>query len=200
MATASTTKFIKNVAGALTEQAATTTSAGAADAQMVPALNASGFLDLSIVNGKATSAGAGDSGKLAALDATGRIDTTMMPVGVAADTALIMTSEALAAGDFVNIWNSTGPKVRKADATTGGKKAMGFVLAAFASGVTATVYFEGSNTQVSGQTAGDVFLQTTAGTAGAAAPTASGNLVQAMGFATSATSINFQAQTPVTLA
>ena len=200
MATASTTKFIKNVAGALTEQAATTTSAGAADAQLLPALNASGILDLTITNGKTTSAGASDSGKLAALDATGRLDTTMMPVGVAADVALVMTSEALAAGDFVNIWNSTGAKARKADATTAGKKAMGFVLAAFSSGTTATVYFEGSNTQVSGQVAGDVYLQTTAGTAGATAPTATGNLVQNIGFATSATSINFQSQPSVTLA
>lgn len=200
MATASTTKFIKNVAGALTEQAATTTSAGAADAQLLPALNASGVLDLTITNGKTTSVGAADSGKLAALDATGRLDTTMMPVGVAADTASIMTSEALAAGDFVNIWNSTGPKVRKADATTSGKKAMGFVLAAFSSGIAATVYFEGSNNQVTGQVPGDVFLQIVAGTAGATAPNASGNLVQNIGFATSATSINFQSQVPVTLA
>lgn len=200
MATASTTKFIKNVAGSLTEQAATTTSAGASDAQLIPALNAAGILDLSIVNGKVTSAGAGDAGKLAALDGTGRIDTSMMPVGIAADTALITTSEILAAGDFVNIWNSTGAKVRKADATTVGKKAMGFVLSAAGLGAVATVYFEGTNTQVTGQTPGDVFLQIVAGTAGAAAPIAAGNVVQNIGFATSATTINFQSNVPVTLA
>lgn len=200
MGIASTSKFIKNVAGQLTEEAALTTSAGAADSNKVPALGSTGVLDLTIVNGKTSSVGAGDTGKVVALDSTGRIDTSMMPVGVAADTAAITTSEALAAGDFVNIWNSTGPKVRKADATTAGKKAMGFVLAAFTSGGVATVYFEGSNTQVVGQVAGDVFLQTTAGTAGAAAPTAAGNVVQNLGFATSPTSINFQAQPSVTLA
>jgi hypothetical protein len=200
MATPSSTKFIKNVNGALTEQAATTTSAGAADANLIPALNSAGILDASIVNSKTTSAGAGDSGKLVALDGTGRLDTSMMPVGLGADTASITTSEILAAGDFVNIWNSAGPKVRKADATTVGKKAMGFVLAAFGSGVSATVYFEGTNTQVTAQIAGDVFLQTTAGTAGSTAPSAAGNVVQNIGFATSATSINFQSQQPITLA
>ena len=200
MATASSTKFIKNVSGALTEQAATTTSAGAADSNLIPALNSAGILDLSIVNGKASSAGAGDAGKLAVLDGTGRLDTSFMPVGLGADTAQITTSEILAAGDFVNVWNSTGPKVRKADATTAGKKAMGFVLAAFGSGVLATVYFEGTNTQVTAQVAGDVYLQTTAGIAGSTVPSVAGNVVQNIGFATSATSINFQSLQPITLA
>lgn len=146
------------------------------------------------------SAGAGDAGKLVALDASGRIDNTMMPVGVGPDTATITTSEVLAAGDFVNVWDSTGAKVRKADATVAGKEAHGFVLAGFGSGVPATVYFEGTNTQVTGQTPGPVFLQTTAGRAGAAAPSAAGNVVQRVGFATGATTINFQSQPPVVLA
>ena len=50
MGTISTTKFIKNSAGSLAEEAALTTSAGAADANKIPALNASGVLDPSIVN------------------------------------------------------------------------------------------------------------------------------------------------------
>lgn len=200
MGTASTTKYIKNNAGALTEEAALTTSAGVGDAQKIPALNASGVLDLTIVNGKATSAGAGDSGKLVALDAAGRIDSTMMPVGVGADTAIITTSEALSAGDLVNVWNSSGAKVRKADATIAGKEASGFVLSAFGNGAAATVYFEGTNTAVSGLTPGPQFLSTTAGIATATAPSASGNIVQRVGFAVSATALNFQSQPPVTLA
>lgn len=200
MGVASTTKYIKNVSGALTEEAALTTSAGAGDAQKIPALNASGVLDLTIVNGKTTSAGAGDASKLVALDSSGRIDTTMMPVGLGPDTASITTSEALAAGDFVNIWNSSGAKARKADATVAGKHAMGFVLSAVGSGAQATVYFEGTNTSVTGQTPGPVFLGTTAGAAAAAAPSAAGNVVQRIGFAISATAINFQSGTPITLA
>lgn len=200
MGTASTTKFLKNNAGALTEQAAVTTSVGAGDAQALVALNASGVLDLTIVNGKVISAGAGDAGKLPVLDASGRLDNTVLPVGLGADVASITTSEALAAGDYVNVWNSTGAKVRKADATVAGKEAHGFVIAAFGAGVPATVYFESTNTAVTGQTPGNVFLSTTAGLGATAAPTGSGNVVQRIGFAVSATAVNFQSQPPIVLA
>ncbi|HMN55624.1 MAG TPA: hypothetical protein PKE15_00120 [Ottowia sp.] len=200
MGTASIKKFIRNNAGALTEEAALLTSAGAADADRVPALNAAGVLDASIVNAKSTSAGAADAGKLAALDGSGRLDTTMMPVGMGADTKSIQASEALSAGDFVNVHNSGGARVRKADATTAGKEAHGFVLAAVASGANGTVYFEGANSGVSGQTPGNVFLSTTPGAATSTAPSAAGNVVQRIGFAVAATEINFQSQPPVTLA
>lgn len=146
-----------------------------------------------------SSAGAGDSGKIIALDEAGRIDNSMMPVGIGTDTGAVTASENLSAGDFVNIWNSTGAKVRKADATTAGKRAHGFVLASVTSGNTATVYFEGTNTAVTGQIPGEVFLSTTAGLSTATAPSASGNVVQRIGFAISATAINFQAGEAITL-
>jgi hypothetical protein len=148
-----------------------------------------------------TSAGAGDAGKIAKLDASGRWDPSMMPVGVAADTASITTSEALSAGDWVNVWNSTGVKVRKADATTAGKEADGFVLSAFGSGATALVYFEGTNTAVSSRTVGaKQWLGTTAGAGVETALTGSGNVVQQLGKAISATSVSFEPQQPITLA
>lgn len=200
MGTESSKKFIKNNAGQLAEEAALTTSAGAADVARIPALNASGVLDPTIVNAKNSSAGAADAGKIAQLDGAGRLDLTMMPVGVVPEVAIIAASEALTAGDFVNVWNSAGAKVRKADATIVGKEAHGFVLAAVASGANATVYFEGSNTAVTGQIPGVVFLSTTAGQPAATAPSGSGNVVQRIGFAVSATAINFQSQPPVTLA
>jgi hypothetical protein len=201
MGTASTKKFIKQNAGRLQEEAALTTSAGAGDAHKIPALNASGILDPSIINAKNVSAGAGDAGKVVQLDANGRIDTTMMPSGIGADTKIIVASEALAAGDFVNIHNSTGAKVRKADASTTGKEAHGFVLAAVASGGNATVYFEGPNTQVTGQTAGPVYLSaTTAGLATTTPPSGSGQVVQRLGLAVSSTEINFESGEPIDLA
>ena len=200
MGTASTTKYIKNVSGALTEQAALTTSAGAGDADRVPALNASGVLDATIVNSKTTSAGAGDAGKIVALGAAGKIDQTMMPTGIGADTQNLTTSEAIASGDLVNIWNSTGAKVRKADATIAGKEAHGFVLVGAGSGATVDVYFEGSNTAMSGLTPGNQFLSTTAGLTSVTAPTGTGNVVQRVGFAVSATTMNFQSGVPITLA
>jgi hypothetical protein len=148
-----------------------------------------------------TSAGAADSGKIPALDPTGRFDNSFLPVGIGADTAIIAASEALAAGDLVNIWNSTGAKVRKADASVAGKEAHGFVLAAVTSGANATVYFEGTDTQVTGLTPGNLFLSaTTPGQATSSAPTGSGQVVQRVGFATGTTALNFQSQTPVVLA
>lgn len=193
-------KYLKNNAGTLTEEAAVNSSAGASDEGKIPALNASGVLAASIVNSVGTSAGAGDSGKLPSLDGSGKLDNSFMPVGIGADTAAIATSETLAAGDFVNIWNNTGAAVRKADATTAGKEAHGFVLSAFTHPTTATVYFEGTNTAVSGKTPGVQFLQTTAGTSGSTAPSSSGNVVQKLGVATSATTINFEPQQPIVLA
>lgn len=193
-------KFLKNLAGAITEESSVATSAGAVDEGKIPALGATGVLAHSIVNAKTTSAGAGDADKLPALDAAGRLHTSFMPVGVAADVAVITASENLAAGDFVNIWDSTGAKVRKADATTVGKEAHGFVIEAVTAPAAATVYFEGSNAFVTGQTPGTVFLSTTAGLSTSTAPSASGNAVQRIGMATSATNINFQSQTPIILA
>lgn len=162
---------------------------------------------LRLVNGVLTeifgvqaSAGAGNAGDLVSLDDSGRIDNSMMPVGIGADTSTISASETLAAGDWVNVWNNSGAKVRKADATTAGKEAHGFVLAAVTSGNPATVYFEGTNTQVTGQTPGPVYLQTAAGQGGATVPTASGNVVQRIGTAVSATAVNFEGGPAVTLA
>ena len=148
-----------------------------------------------------TSAGAANAGDVPVLDDTGRLDNSMMPVGIGADTAVIAASESLAAGNWVNIWNDTGTaKVRKADATTAGKEVHGFVLSAVTSGNPATVYFEGTNTQVTGQTPGPVFLQTTAGAGGTTVPSAAGNVVQQIGVAVSATAVNFERSAPVTLA
>lgn len=194
------TKFLTNNNGLLAEQASVSTSAGAADANKIVALNPNGQVDSTMVNATAASAGASSSGKLVSLDGSGRIDSTMMPVGVAADTCSVTASEALSAGDFVNIWNSTGAKVRRADATAAGKEAHGFVLSAVAAGATATVYFAGTNTSVSGQTPGVAFLAATAGQATAAAPSASGNVVQRIGLAVSATAINFEPMSPIQLA
>ena len=193
-------KFLKNNAGVIQEEAAVATSAGAGDSGKIPQLNVSGVLDSSIVNSVAASAGAGDAGKVVKLDGTGKIDNTMMPTGIGADTALIQASENLAAGDWVNIYDSSGARVRKADASAAGKEAHGFVLAAVTSGNNATVYFEGTNTQVSGQTPGVVYLSTTPGLGATAAPTGAGNVVQRLGFATGATTVNFQSQVPIVLA
>lgn len=151
--------------------------------------------------GVVASTGTNDAGKMAALDNSGRLDTTVMPVGIGADTASILTSETLPAGCFVNVWNNFGnAAVRKADATVVGKEAHGFVLSAFTHPTSATVYFEGSNTAVSGAIAGNVFLSTVAGGFTNTPPSASGNIVQKIGVATSGMTINVEFSEAVELA
>lgn len=152
-------------------------------------------------SGLTASAGAGDAGKIVATDVNGLLAQSFMPVGIGPDTASITASEALAAGDFVNIHNSSGAKVRKADASTAGKEAHGFVLASVISSGTALVYFEGPNISVSGATPGLVYLSdSVAGGFTSTAPTGTGKTVQRVGVATSATAINFEGHLPVVLA
>lgn len=149
----------------------------------------------------ATSAGAGSANAIPALDGSGRLDNSFMPSGIGADTQAITASEALAAGDFVNVWNSTGAKVRKADASVAGKEAHGYVLAAVSSSATATVFFDDLNNQVTGMTPGVVYLSaTTPGQATGTAPSGSGQVVQRIGVAVSATAIHAAFVQPIALA
>ena len=144
--------------------------------------------------------GAGQANKIPALDLSGRLDTTMMPTGIGAETSAIPAFGALAAGDFVNVFNDGGvARVRKADASTGVAPANGFVLAAYTVGQTATVYWGGLNNQVSGLTPGIHFLSTTPGASSHVAPASTGNIVQRLGFAISSSVINFQPQDPILL-
>lgn len=174
------------------------TSAGAGDAGKIPKLNASGILDDTIINATVTSA----NNKIVKLDATGKLDSSVMPVGIGDDAVNITASEALAAGDLVNVYSNAGTaNVRKADASTTGKEAWGFVLAAVASSASAKVYFEGTNTQRSGMTVGTQFLSaTTAGATTSTAPSTAGQIVQIVGMAVSATSMNFDRGDVVVLA
>ncbi len=141
-----------------------------------------------------TSVGAPDADKIVALNSAGQFDITLMPTGIGPDVATMPASESLSAGDYVNVWNDSGTvKARKADATTAGKEANGFVLAAFTSGQSAAVYLDGSNTGVTGLTPGArYYLSASApGQATATAPSGSGNVVQFLGIAVSASSLSF---------
>ena len=112
-----------------------------------------------------------------------------------------MPSEALTIGP-VNVYNNAGvANVRKADATAEGKEANGFVIAAFGSGVNATVFFEGRITGLSGLTIGTrYYLATTAGTVSSTAPSTAGNVVQYIGTAMAATELDFEPSEPITVA
>lgn len=155
--------------------------------------------ELAEVAATVASAGAGDDGKLVARDASGRIDASNMPVGIGADTKTITTSEALTAGDLVNIHDATGARARKADSSNA-REVHGFVLSSFGSGASALVYFEGTITGLTGLTPGARMYLGTAGAATATAPSTATHISQRVGTATSATEVSFEPQRAVTLA
>lgn len=170
-------------------------------AQKFLALNTSTGGSTEIV--PATSGGGGDADKIPALDASGQLAQGMMPTGVGPETQIVNASEILAAGDFVNFWDDAGTvKARKADATTDGKRAHGFVIAGVAAAAPATVYVDGANDQLSSLTLGARYFldAATAGGVNATAPSTAGNLVQALGVAVSATTVVFKPSDGVTLA
>lgn len=161
---------------------------------------AQGFLAL--VNGKiktlfgiATSAGAGDAGKYIQTDAGGKLDSSFLPSGIGANQVAAVTSESLAAGDFVNLYSNAGVlTARKAD-NSNARPAWGYVEAAVTSPASATVKrLNTVNASRTGLTPGaDCWL----GTAGGVITTAldandvanAGKVVQYLGIAKSTTEI-----------
>lgn len=220
-----TTTYLKQVSGILTETRTVDTSAGAGDSAKIPNLNTSGILDDTIINasatssaskvvkmngsgiiapailnGTASSAGAGDAAKVVQLDGSGKIDSTMMPVGVGAETVTATATEAIAAGDLVNLHNSSGLKVRKADASNG-REAHGFVLAAISNTASGSVYVEGTNTGVTSRTPGATqYLSATAGATTETPPSTAGQILQVVGYATGTSQFTFERELPITLA
>lgn len=154
-----------------------------------------------LLNTVSSSAGAADTNKLPILDASGRLDITFLPAGIAEAQSMV-TGEALSAGDWINVYDDAGAfKVRKADNSATGKPVDGFVLAAAASGANVTVYFEGVNDQVTGMTAGPVWASTTVpGGSTQTLPSGTGKVRQSVGTALSATSVQFEKHPPILLA
>lgn len=140
-----------------------------------------------VVGGTVTQAG-----DLVALDATGRLDATVLPVGIGADTASGTAAENLSAGAFVYI--KTDGQIANASASSGGNPAVGFVLSAVTSGQSATVYFEGRNTSLTGLTPGErqYLSDTTPGGRTATPVVGAGKLHQFLGNAITTTSITFE--------
>lgn len=190
-------RFLALISGRIKQVIAIVTSAGAGDGEKIVATNTSGILDDSIMGAATTGAS-----KVVKTLPDGTLDPSIMPSGIGADTVSVVTSEALAANDLVNIWNDAGTaKARKADATTEGKEAHGFVLSAVSSGLSASVYLEGKITGLAGMTAGArQYQSTTPGLRTETPPSTAGNVVQVVGTAVNATTLNFEPQEPVTVA
>lgn len=139
--------------------------------------------------------GVGNEEKVVSTNNAGVLDPSLFPAGIGKDIVTIPASEALAAGDSVNIHVVSGAaRVRKSDSATanGGKKADGFVLSVYASGGLAQVYRSGLNSSLTGLSPGLDYYMGPSGTVTTVAPTAAGQTQQFLGKAISATTLDVQ--------
>jgi len=161
-----------------------------------------GAADLQEIEATVESTGASEAGNIIGLDAGGKLDESLFPTGIGADTKLIEASENLSAGDFVNVFNDSGTvKVRRADASSVGREANGFVLSAVTAPNNATVYFSGINDELTGLDLGAIYyLSTTAGDVATTRPSTAGQFVQKLGRTLSATEISFEHHSTIEVA
>lgn len=146
-----------------------------------------------LVEGLAQSVGVADANKIIQTGVDGKLDLSLLPTGVGPAVAVIEASEALAAGDFVNVWNDGGvAKVRKADSAVD-RRASGFTKDAVLSGALCTVYFEGQNDDLVGLTAGQKLWLGASGAVQTTPPALPGNVIhQYLGKAISATAMDVE--------
>ena len=111
---------------------------------------------------------------------------------------VVLASEALVAGNLVNVWSDNGLfKVRRATSVAGTSyPAHGFVLDSVASGALVHVYYTGLNTALSGMSPGVQYLSAL-GAVTSQPSVATGAVVQRVGFATAANMLSFSVLTPV---
>jgi hypothetical protein len=148
---------------------------------------------LSLLQAIASSAGAADGNKIVMTDSNGRLNSTLMPVGLGADTQVMTALEAIPPGAYVNI-ASNG--LRLAD-NSNGRAAHGFVLTAVANGAQATFYRLGRNTALAGLTPGARLFLGVAGGVTAIPPTTPGAIIQVLGVPADATSMPFEFDEPI---
>jgi hypothetical protein len=159
-----TSKYLAVVAGRMTEVAATTVSSGTSS-----------------------------DGAIVALNASGKLDGSVLPDGIGTEQKVIQASENLVAGNLINIWDNAGQfRVRKADGSTIGKEANGFVLADVSVGQPAVVYLEGTVSGLMGLTPGRYYLSTSPGDVTPTPPSLAGNVLQYIGIALSPTELTFE--------
>lgn len=146
-----------------------------------------------------TSSGAPDANRLVATGSDGYLDPTLLPPGID-DAKTIVASEAIAASDLINVWDDAGtPKVRKADASSYSKRAMGYALDSIALAASGRVRLDGLVTGLAGLTIGAKYFLSgsTPGATTITAPTTTGYIVQPVGEALSATELSFERGEPV---
>jgi uncharacterized protein YaiE (UPF0345 family) len=140
-----------------------------------------------------TSAGAADAGKIPALDATGKFDISLLPTGIGANSVVVPASEAIGAGKFVNLWSDGGVLSMRLADNSSGREAWGYVTSAVTLAATGTAFrLNTVNANMTGLTPGSDYWLGIAGGAIAAAldpVTDAGKLDQYLGKAKSATEL-----------
>lgn len=151
--------------------------------------NIGGFITMTVA---VIVGGGGSANQIPALNASGQLDITMMPPGISADVVTCPASEALAAGALVNFWLNAGVvNARNADNTNTSKPAHGYTIASVSSSGTAIVYSLGQqNTGVTGLTIGSTYFLGTVGAVTTTPPSTAGSLSQEVGIATSANNLS----------
>jgi hypothetical protein len=150
-----------------------------------------------LITAIAQSVGVADANKIIATDSTGRIDSSLLPPGLGAATKVYLASEALVAGDFLNIWDDAGTlKVRKADASNA-RDANGFTLTAVTSGNNATVILQGLNTALTGLNPASLYFLGNAGAVTTTPSITNNAIIQELGYATAVTELNFEYNSPI---
>jgi hypothetical protein len=153
-----------------------------------------------LVSAITASTGASDGNKILATNTSGKLDASFLPPGVELSVETMIASEALAAGDFVNIWDNAGTREARLADGSEDKPAHGYVIAGFALGASASIYTKGTNNQLTGLTPGVRYFlsDTTPGEATATPPSeTSGHIFQVLGPAINATTIQFEYDDPV---
>ena len=153
-----------------------------------------------LISAITNSAGIADANKIVSTGTDGKLNISLFPAGVDVQAENAIASEALASGNWINIFDDAGVrKIRKADAANN-RPANGFVLEGIASGESGIFYAAGINAQLSGLAPGATYFLSadTPGTLTNTMPSlTSGNFVQFLGYASSATSLRFEYDEPI---
>lgn len=150
-----------------------------------------------------SSSGSADAAKLVKLDGQGKLASNMLPPGVGEEDFEAEATEAIAAGEFVNVFDdgSGALFMRKADASNG-RRAHGFVRSSVSDASVGTVFGGGyTNDQLTGLSRGETYyLATTAGGLDTQGPSSAANHIhQELGFAVSESALYFMPKDPIEL-
>lgn len=145
------------------------------------------------VAGLVTSVGVGSAGRIPALDANGLLDPSMMPSGITPDQKAGTSNGTITAKDMCFV-EAAGTIARATAAAGTPKEAIGWALTSVATGQPITIQLEGKISGLAGLTPGSTYFlsNTTPGGITLTAPSATGELWQPVGTAVSATELNFE--------